>query len=204
MPKKNCPELNRLKELMSGYTQEAFAEKVKMSQSAISKISSGHNSLSADSIIAISKACNVSADWLLGLSDDKQSNVSYGDILRVLATLIKDCSLSPASNPIIHADGTKTYLDKIDYLLPNNLIIEYLLEDCAQQRSQPNDIYNYWLKTRLEGYSKIPYQQASEEMDRVLKWYLGYEKDLNPDTLAEFFEQYNVLKQKYYDEVEEE
>lgn len=64
-------EVARIIELMDGCTQDAFYQKTGVTQSDLSKILSG-SALSADNILKITTAYDVSADWLLGISDDRK------------------------------------------------------------------------------------------------------------------------------------
>lgn len=58
--------------LESGYkTQEKFAELVDISKDTVSNIERGETLMSATTLVKISEACNVSADYILGTGPNK-------------------------------------------------------------------------------------------------------------------------------------
>lgn len=59
-----------------GYTQDELAEYTSISLSQISRIERGVSNPTADVLYRISKALQCSADYLLGLVDDPDSNVT--------------------------------------------------------------------------------------------------------------------------------
>ena len=62
----------RLKEVLkeNHLSQNAFAQKISMSQSVVNNYCSGKREPSLDVLISICKVLNVSADYLLGITDD--------------------------------------------------------------------------------------------------------------------------------------
>lgn len=59
-------------------TQRSLAQKAGITESAISRYVIGRRKANEYSIIKICKALNVSADWLLGLDEEKDEPVKYG------------------------------------------------------------------------------------------------------------------------------
>lgn len=82
----NCEEpTRRLKKVLmeSGLTIEEFAKQCKVSRSAMKNYLDGRLPQS-DQLINICKACNVSADWLLGLSDVKSTSADISTVVKTL------------------------------------------------------------------------------------------------------------------------
>lgn len=64
----------RLQQLMSerGLSQQRLSYELEVGPSVINRWANGRNAMSASSIITICTYFNVSADWLLGLSDERR------------------------------------------------------------------------------------------------------------------------------------
>ncbi len=62
-----------LLQTQSGLTQSAFAQQIGIDRSALSQLTSGQNPRlpRAETLIALSQRFQVSADWILGLTDDR-------------------------------------------------------------------------------------------------------------------------------------
>lgn len=85
---------SRIKELRKnlGLTQNQFAESLNISTVSISSYETGAKTPSLDMIINMAKTYNVSADWLIGLSEHKSLDdipQTLGDILKLLFKLQK-------------------------------------------------------------------------------------------------------------------
>lgn len=75
---------NRIKEVResSHLTQKELAEKIKLNHSVLSRIESGERPARDEEIKNISKALNVSTDYLLGVSPIKQVHDDIHDALK--------------------------------------------------------------------------------------------------------------------------
>lgn len=62
------------------FTQEDLADRSGLSASQIYRIESGKSEPSADAVVAIAKGLEVSADYLLGLSDDIGGHITEQDL----------------------------------------------------------------------------------------------------------------------------
>ena len=62
---------DRLKELRGDLSQDAFALKIGTKQTTLSNWERGFREPNFSGLILISTSCGVSADWLLGLSDER-------------------------------------------------------------------------------------------------------------------------------------
>lgn len=68
----------RLRELRDELSQEEFAQKIGTKQTTLSNWERGFREPNFNGLILISTSCEVSADWLLGLSDDRGGASGYG------------------------------------------------------------------------------------------------------------------------------
>lgn len=87
-----CYLLIRLKELRESrqWTQEKLGEILKVQKSAISKYETGRIALTTDLIISICNEFNVSADYLLGLSNRNNYNFQKQDEIYELFEMLDE------------------------------------------------------------------------------------------------------------------
>ena len=52
------------------HTQELFAERINISTETVSNIERGSVMISTPTLLRIAQSCNISSDFILGLSDD--------------------------------------------------------------------------------------------------------------------------------------
>ena len=96
--------LKRIKQLKGTDSQDAFAKKIKTTQSNVSKLLRG-SPPSAATLKALAETYHVSVDWLLGLSDEMEiankahfhdltaDTLTYGDVMAVLEVLYEYLSI---------------------------------------------------------------------------------------------------------------
>ena len=155
--------IERIKELKGNDSQETFAKKINMTQSNVSKLLGG-TPPSASTLIAISRAYDVSVDWLLGLSDRKSSknfpdldNITYADALAVFDRLIENKSIN--TNIMNDPSMFRSVDGVLNYLLESRLTIETV--DIKTRR--------YWYKTAAEQFSDYKIVKWRHEYDEVFK-----------------------------------
>lgn len=144
----------RIKELKGDDSQEIFAKKINMTQSNVSKLLGG-TPPSASTLIAISRAYDVSVDWLLGLSDRKSKknfpsldNITYADALAVFDRLIEMDSI------FANANGDPSMFRMRDGVL------NYLLTARLTVENVDIETRKYWYKTMAEQFAEY----------KLLKW----------------------------------
>ena len=155
--------IKRIKELKGSDSQEVFAQKINMTQSNVSKMLGGMPP-SASTLIAISRAYDVSVDWLLGLSDRKSrknfpdlDNITYADSLAVFDRLIENNSLV---TKVMNEPSTFRSIDGVlSYLLKSRLTVENV--DIETRR--------YWYKTMAEQFSEYKLVQWKQEYEEAFK-----------------------------------
>ena len=83
---------NRIKEIRQslGLTQVKFAKIINCTQATLSSYEKGSIIPSLETMIKISKECQISLDWLCGLSDVKDSDniISFADTMRLLKKIL--------------------------------------------------------------------------------------------------------------------
>lgn len=93
---------DRLKELRGNLSQEDFALKIGTKQTTLSNWERGFREPNFSGLVLISTSCGVSADWLLGLSDDRTPGVAVAS----------DAQTSDLEKKIIRLEGENAALQK--------------------------------------------------------------------------------------------
>ncbi len=152
--------IERIKELKGSDSQEAFAERINMTQSNVSKLLNG-TPPSASTLIAISRSYDVSVDWLLGLTDRKSSKnfpdtneITYADALAVFDVLIENKALM--TNVMGDSSIFKGLDEVLNYLLNSRLTVSELDVDTRK----------YWYKTTAEQFADY----------KIMKWNKYYDE----------------------------
>lgn len=80
----------RLKLLIGKQSVNAFAGKVGIPPQTIHRYIRGERTPNGDNIVTICKACEVSADWILGISDKRPEMVSSNSLNSELLQVIRE------------------------------------------------------------------------------------------------------------------
>ncbi len=104
---------SRIKELRknSNQTQSQFADFIGTTQGALSGYENGDRTPSYEILVAIAQKCNVSIDWLCGLSDNMTFDnriTTYKDIFRLFITVLDARYENKETIPIIDTIDTET------------------------------------------------------------------------------------------------
>ena len=187
---------SRLRDAFGRDSQEMIGRKLNMTQGNVSKLLSGTQQPTLETIYAIVGAYNVSVDWLLGLTDKKgvtkySGEVTYKEAVETAMALKQrggfiSCN-SPTKDAIVQTD------DALFYALLNKAISLHGIDI---------DLYRRWLNEKLElfadkplldhevwGHKDISYMtsQASTESN----WLETYRKALKiQKEIADFMECY--------------
>lgn len=158
--------LKRIKQLKGTDSQDAFAKKIKTTQSNVSKLLRG-SPPSAATLKALAETYHVSVDWLLGLSDEMEiankahfhdltaDTLTYGDVMAVLEVLYEYLSVTEGYTQ----DGYNSELDP-DTIIVRDGVLRYFLENRSRYSGGSRDIYDIWLCKAKERFGKMP----------LLKW----------------------------------
>lgn len=158
---------SRLKQLRSslGMTQVQFAEHIHTTQTTLSSYENLGKSPSLDVAITIAKECNVSIDWLCGLSETKSINgtiTTYSDLFRSLVKILEfsytldDNSLVPIIQTI-HYEHSNAPLSFEFYEDTNcrNFIVAWIkMFKLLNDKTIERDLYELWLEKEYSKYNR--------------------------------------------------
>ena len=161
-----------------GETQAEFSQRTGVRQQTISGYENGKVSPTLDAVIQIAKACDVSVDWLCGLSDTKRNKFTeYADVIMALV------NIGQAIGGNLYL--TEVEVDRYDYDGPwPERQIALRIEDDKTQKflNSWNDIlplvksntisrnlYELWLKDEVKKYRiKTPAAEDEEIFNELL------------------------------------
>lgn len=192
-------EVIRMKELKGEMTQKEFENKTGISQSSYSKIINNTRGLSADNLVKIADAFDVSTDWLLGRTDNKsplsikseEYQVTYGDIFKVMTYLLQNHGLYAIPESFLGIDGKQHVLNNTQSLHVDDKILGSICSVWKNTVTAPNDVYNNWRNSCIDKYSKIPYLSWDAAINNAYNHYFG-SADVSPELLAKFID--NLLE----------
>ena len=127
-------------------TQMQFSEEIGVPQATLSSYESGAKIPNVSTMIRIAKACNVSLDWLLGLSENQTAEIrTVSDALRHLIELEQaiPCTISVAN--------TKTTVLSIKNEALSGLAAEWLkMKSLLDTHSIDQEVYDFWFAKTLK------------------------------------------------------
>lgn len=155
----------RLRELRESLnmTQAEFSEMTGFTQATLSSYENSLKIPSLDIVICIAKKCNVSIDWLSGLSDVKTLNNSpntYEDLLKMITSINEsiDLKVQTITNDDFCKDLFEPKLNKHLCINFNDDIIEEFLAEWSKikklhdEKTIDDDIYNIWIERECNKY----------------------------------------------------
>lgn len=188
-------EVIRMKELKGDMTQKEFENRTGISQSSYSKIINNTRGLSADNLVKIADAFEVSTEWLLGRTDDKtplptkseENQITYGDIFKVITYLLQERGLYAIPESFLGVDGKTHIINNTQSLQVSDRILGSLLSVWSRTVQAPNSVYKNWRESSIQEYSKIPYLSWDAALSNAFNHYFG-SADVSPELLSKFFE----------------
>lgn len=166
--------LERIKELKGNDSQEVFAQRIHTTQSNISKMLKGVAPPSAATLTELAKAYHVSVDWLLGLSDEKESEkkvqshnltaetVTYADAMAVLEVLYQKGSIEVGYDN----NGFNSEPDPSTIYVKDK-VIAYFLDNRFRYNDGSQNIYDIWMKQAMEIYDKHLLLQWTDSINTI-------------------------------------
>ena len=159
-------------------TQAEFSQRTGIRQQTISGYENGKISPTLDAAIEIAKACDVSVDWLCGLTDTRRNKfIEYADVIMALV------NIGQATGGNLYL--TKVEVDRYDYDGPwveEQVALRIEDEEIQKFLKSWNDIlplvksktisgnlYSLWLKDEMRKYkTKTPAAKEQEEWENIL------------------------------------
>lgn len=182
----------RLKEIFGVDTQTNVGKRINTTQANVSKMLSGKQEPTIETLYHIAKEYDVSVDWILGLSDVKKRTTSiktYGDVLKSFVSLGELGIIWPFPNNMISVDGSNPELPEVTSFGIRDEILRSLLYEWKRMAQGPKDIYEMWLKKRIEEYSSIQYIPWNEEA-RDIYYEFRDPAGISFDVLKDFYDAY--------------
>ena len=134
---------SRLRIAFGSDPQDMVAKKLNMTQGTISKILSGNQQPTLETIYHIAEAYNVSVDWLLGLSEKRQVTKYNGETTYAIATeTIGDLVKKGAK-----IDNEKKSPEAVIHI--EDPLLRMLLRKSITLAETDRDMYENWAKEKL-------------------------------------------------------
>lgn len=154
---------SRIKELRKhlDQTQMQFAEFIGVTQGALSGYENSDRMPSYDVLINISKKCNVSIDWLCGLSDkmtlDKQIT-TYKDLFQLLIAVLDTRYVNKKDAPIVSTIDAESSEVCFTFHSDEN-IHNFFWKWCDMFKlystgTIDEELYQMWLEKQLKEYDR--------------------------------------------------
>lgn len=181
----------RLREVFNREPQELTARKLNTTQGNISKWIRGEQMPTSDRLYEIAKAYNVSIDWLLGLSPQKEidgvvlEKLTYEQITRIIDYLLTHRNVEIPNLAKINAPETEYEEDEngnlvaiepepifdSDYLKITDRALSYLVR--RRYRVELAEMLDEWKENKLPsfiGLTLLDYNGTVEEAFDAHKW----------------------------------
>ncbi len=138
----------RLIEAKGNDSQDEVASKLDMSQGNVSKMLSGNQQPTLETIFLFAKAYNVSVDWLLGISDDnsvsKSNETTYAGVTEALLDLIE------------HGSEYESHGDGDIHIVIKDPLAKRLLKKGMALKSADWEAYSIWRKKKIQLFNDCP------------------------------------------------
>ena len=157
--------LERIKELKGNDSQEVFAQKIHTTQSNISKMLKGMTPPSAATLTELAKTYHVSVDWLLGLSDEKETGPkvqSHKLTVAVLEVLYQKGSINVGYDN----NGYNSEPDP-STIYVRDQVLAYFLDNRFRYSGGSQNIYDIWMKQAMEVYDKYLLLQWTDSVNTI-------------------------------------
>ena len=161
-----------------GETQAEFSQRTGVRQQTISGYENGKVSPTLDAVIQIAKACDVSVDWLCGLSDTKRNKFTeYADVIMSLVNIgeaIKG-KLYLVMEEVEKFGYDDSWVEEEIALRIEDEEIQKFLKSwndilpLVKSKTISGNLYSLWLKDEMRKYkTKTPAAKEQEEWENIL------------------------------------
>ena len=146
-------------------TKKQMAELLSVSPTTVSAYEAGEKSPSLTTAATIARRCNVSLDWLCGISLDKvnREEVNYREIIECLIKLSElteiDVDSILVSESIIHNDGyiEPTEREAGEVLVYDSVVVNFIKEwkkvrQLYDDNTIDSSLYDPWIAKKISDY----------------------------------------------------
>lgn len=171
----------RVNEVLDQDTQEAAAKKLHMAQSTVSKIKTGKQTPTTETLVHIAKEYEVSVDWLLGLSEERKpikkdeyfdcgnNDITYSTVTKVISLLYRHNI----------AEISKTKEGRFAIALRDPLL-QFLITRCISVDKADPDMLKEWFAQKLSLFDSKPIFYYCP-WDRPELHFLSYDDDIQDE-----------------------
>lgn len=144
----------------SKMTQKEFSEFIGISQQTLSGYENGKMLPSLEVVKDIAQKCNISCDWLLGISKQKSMKKDfelYSDLMSFLISITNavpcDFEIVPSYDPYVDSD-----VDFNALVIKDGEVQKFIKEWKEIYKLKENgiiskDLYNLWIKDKMDNYN---------------------------------------------------
>lgn len=143
-----------------GITKKQMADLLSISPTTVSAYEAGDKSPSLNTAATIARVCNVSLDWLCGISLDKvdREEVTYREIIECLIRLseLTDIGVDSIPTPDPYSEG---HIGQV--LVFDSVITEFIEEwqkvkQLYDDKTIDSSLYDPWIAKKLSDYDCLP------------------------------------------------
>lgn len=158
---------NRLREAFGDDSQETVGKKLNMTQGNVSKLLSGSQYPTLETIFHIAEAYNVSVDWLLGISENKRSIKSANAVsyVSVVESLVSLCQHGTA---MIADEHSNDMVIKVA-----DPLIKFLVKKGLALSRTDTELYQGWKETKLALFDDKSLIFSGAWFDRDMSFLIG-------------------------------
>ena len=172
----------RVNEILGQDTQETAAQKLHMAQSTVSKIKSGKQTPTTETLVHIAKEYEVSVDWLLGLSEERKpikkdeyfdcgnNDITYSTVTKVISLLYRHNI----------AEISKTKEGRFAIALRDPLL-QFLITRCISVDKADPDMLKEWFVQKLSLFDSKPIFHYRPWDEPELR-YVSYDDDIQNES----------------------
>lgn len=173
---------DRLSETFGGETQEVTARKLNVTQGNVSKWVNGQQTPTVDTLRDISIIYQVSVDWLLGVSDQKELDgvaldlLTYEQAAKIIDRLIALGTLTIPNLPPLGDKDSGSYIgpgggDPVldsDYLKVDDRVLSYILRRRFKMNELGDDVLEFWHTRSLAAFHGLRLLSYGEGMQAAI------------------------------------
>ena len=158
---------DRLREAFGSDSQETVGKKLNMTQGNISKLLSGSQQPTLETIYHVAQTYDVSVDWLLGISDRKSVDKSIEEVTYASA-VIAAVDLKQHSAQIDRGKYDRDVSIKI-----TDPLLVTLINKALTLHSTDRDLYQNWIDQKLTLFEDKALLYSSSWEDQTVSFLVG-------------------------------